>query len=133
MRMVKIMHTFYGSNHDITWMLMPVWMWTGIEAHVAVIIASLPALNHFFRRIIIQPNLSDKFTSASHHLGKRLHKSSGYNKTSNSTFGDHNDSNDDRIMYATQDVQLETLPGDRDHEKQTCNVVSDDEEIGWAH
>lgn len=106
MRMVKMIHTFYGS-YDLTWSAMPVWIWTGLEAHMAVIIASLPALNHFFRKILQDTGISDKFKTVTQRLGGAGY-GSGYNKTANSKLGDSKtDASDKAVIHVTKEIHLE--------------------------
>lgn len=52
------------------------WIFTGIEAHGAVIIASLPALNHLTRKAINDTSLGSRIKSS---LGTE--SKSGYNQT----------------------------------------------------
>ena len=105
MRMVKIIRTFY-SSYDLTWSTMEVWIWTGIEAHMAVIIASLPALNHFFRRILKESSISDRFKSVTQGRRYGSRYGSGYNKTANSTMN-QTDTSDKQVIHVTQKVHLE--------------------------
>jgi hypothetical protein len=85
--------------------------WSGIEAHFAVIIASLPALNHFFRKLFRDTNLSDRFKPSS--LGRRYgsHYGSGYNKTSHRTT-DNMSTSDKAVIRVTQEVHLQEYSRD---------------------
>jgi hypothetical protein len=117
MRMVKMIHTFYGS-YDLTWSAMPVWIWTGLEAHMAVIIASLPALNHFFRKVLRDTSISDKFKSATQRFGGAGY-GSGYNKTANSKLGDNNtNASDKAVIHVTNEIHLEERSKDSHHRNE---------------
>ncbi|KAF2400162.1 integral membrane protein [Trichodelitschia bisporula] len=48
-RIVYIYRLFYVT-YDVTWVAGEIWLWTGVEAHVAIICASAPALKAFFRQ-----------------------------------------------------------------------------------
>jgi hypothetical protein len=105
--MVKIIETYYQS-YDITWSAVTVWIWTGIEAHMAVIIASFPALNHFFRRALKDSSISDRFKSLTHRqYGSRY--GSGYNKTQSSTTDQTRgeDASDKQAIHVTREIHLE--------------------------
>ncbi|EKG14249.1 hypothetical protein MPH_08577 [Macrophomina phaseolina MS6] len=42
----------YTSTYHIAWEAGPVWAWTAVEAHMAIICASAPALKLFFRKVL---------------------------------------------------------------------------------
>ncbi|GME58777.1 putative integral membrane protein [Neofusicoccum parvum] len=42
----------YYDTYDLTWAAHDGWAWTAVEAHVAIICASAPALKLFFRRVL---------------------------------------------------------------------------------
>ena len=42
----------YYHTYDITWACLPDWAWTAVEADLAVVCASAPALKVFFRRYL---------------------------------------------------------------------------------
>jgi hypothetical protein len=42
----------YYSTYDMTWESYPAWVWFAIEAHVAVMCASAPALKIFFKHAL---------------------------------------------------------------------------------
>ena len=42
----------YYHTYDITWACLPTWAWTAVEADLAVVCASAPALKVFFRRYL---------------------------------------------------------------------------------
>ena len=98
----------YFKSYDITWSAVTVWIWTGIEAHCAGIIASFPALNHFFRRALKDSSISDRFRSLTHRrYGSRY--GSGYNKTqSHTTEHTHGeDASDKQAIHVTREIHLE--------------------------
>lgn len=127
MRMVKIFQTFYHS-YDMTWSAMSVWIWTGLEAHMAVIIASLPALNHYFRRVLKESSISDRFKSIATRGRYASRYGSGYNKTVNSTVGDHTNASDKGVIHVTQEIQLRESVRDSKYEQKMGHSVSIDEE-----
>ncbi|OCK80245.1 hypothetical protein K432DRAFT_298128 [Lepidopterella palustris CBS 459.81] len=51
MRIYYIQYVYFHT-YDITWASLPGWAWTAIEADLAVICASAPALKVFFRRYL---------------------------------------------------------------------------------
>jgi hypothetical protein len=51
MRVVYIIRIYYFT-YDMTWESLPALMWCAIEAHVAVICASAPALKVFFKETL---------------------------------------------------------------------------------
>ncbi|KAK7705446.1 hypothetical protein SLS57_010100 [Botryosphaeria dothidea] len=51
LRMVYIF-PLYNSTYDIPWHASPVWTWTAVEAHMAIVCASAPALKLFFRKVL---------------------------------------------------------------------------------
>jgi hypothetical protein len=107
LRMVKIIETYFKS-YDITWSATTVWVWTGIEAHCAVIIASFPALNHFFRRALKDSSISDRLKSVTHQqYGSRY--GSGYNKTHSDTTErpDGEDTSDKQAIHVLREIYLE--------------------------
>jgi hypothetical protein len=40
----------YYQTYDVTWASQPIWLWTAVELHGAIICASAPALKVFFDR-----------------------------------------------------------------------------------
>lgn len=55
---VGYMYKVYYQSYDTTWEALPVWCWTLVETHFAIICASAPALKLFFRRVL-QPTSPD--------------------------------------------------------------------------
>lgn len=105
--MVKIVEAYFQS-YDSTWSSVTIRIWTGIEAHVAVVIASFPALNHFFRRVLEDASISDRFKSLTHHrYGSRY--GSGYNKTQSSTTDNTQgeDASDKQAIRVMREIHLE--------------------------
>jgi hypothetical protein len=45
-------------TYDVIWGAQPAWLWTGVEAHVAIICASAPALKVFFKEYFNVNSLS---------------------------------------------------------------------------
>lgn len=51
MRITYIYEIFY-KTYDVTWATGPAWLWTGLEATLGVICASVPALKVFFPKYL---------------------------------------------------------------------------------
>ncbi|TID23700.1 hypothetical protein E2P81_ATG03270 [Venturia nashicola] len=51
LRGTAIFHTYYRT-YDMTWESHPAWLWLSIEAHLAVVCASAPALKTFFKHTL---------------------------------------------------------------------------------
>lgn len=49
---VAYMYRVYYQTYDTTWEALPVWCWTLVETHCAIICASAPALKLFVRRVL---------------------------------------------------------------------------------
>jgi hypothetical protein len=105
---------------------MEVWIWTGIEAHFAVIIASLPALNHFFRKILKESSISDRFKSVTQGRRYGSRYGSGYNKTANSTLN-HTEASDKAVIHVTQEIHLEESKRQSRRESKMSHKVDIDE------
>jgi hypothetical protein len=121
LRMAKIIETYFKS-YDITWSATNVWVWTGIEAHCAVIIASFPALNHFFRSALKDSSISDRFKSLTHRrYGSRY--GSGYNKTHSDTTErtDGEDTSDKQAIHVLREIHLEEYAREPKHGLDTGN------------
>ncbi|KIW06153.1 uncharacterized protein PV09_03315 [Verruconis gallopava] len=133
LRMVKIVRTYYGT-FDITWSSEPVWVWTGIEAHMAVVLASLPALNHFVRKSWNDSSLSSRLRYFTDRHGSRF--SSGYKRTqskSNSEWDGNTQrelANDKQGIHVVQEVHLEEFLRDKSYDDRSGgrNGVNIDEE-----
>jgi hypothetical protein len=54
---------FYRT-YDVTWFCEPVWAWTAVEAHVAIICASAPALKVFFKQYLNVTALSSSLQNS---------------------------------------------------------------------
>jgi hypothetical protein len=51
LRCISIYHTYY-TTYDMTWESQSAWLWLSIEAHLAVVCASAPALKTFFKHTL---------------------------------------------------------------------------------
>jgi len=51
LRIVYIYHVYY-QTYDVTWAAQGAWAWTGVEAHIAIICSSAPALKVFFNQYL---------------------------------------------------------------------------------
>ena len=99
-----------------------------IEAHMAVIIASLPALNHFFRKILKDTSISDRFKSVTTRGRYAPGYGSGYNKTGNSTNADNRtDASDKAVIHVTQEIQLEESTRDSRYEHKSGHSIGIDD------
>jgi hypothetical protein len=51
---IRIVYTerVYFDTYDVSWASEPVWIWTAVELHGAVVCASAPALKVFFERFL---------------------------------------------------------------------------------
>jgi hypothetical protein len=51
---IRIIYTknLYFNTYDTTWASEPIWTWTAVEVHGAIICASAPALKVFFKRYL---------------------------------------------------------------------------------
>ncbi|GME23723.1 Integral membrane protein [Neofusicoccum parvum] len=59
---VAYMYIIYYKTYDTTWEAFPVWSWTLVETHFAIMCASAPALKLFFRRMLA-PTSIDSYTN----------------------------------------------------------------------
>jgi hypothetical protein len=50
----------YTTTYDVTWESQPIWILTGIEANLAIICASAPALKVFFERYLGLPSFTKR-------------------------------------------------------------------------
>ncbi|KIW00259.1 uncharacterized protein PV09_08149 [Verruconis gallopava] len=69
LRMITTVKVYY-QTYDLTWESLQVWIWTGIESHMAIVCASLPALNHFFRNVLKDETLTSGIRSWSNKYSK---------------------------------------------------------------
>ena len=110
MRMVYIIDIYYHT-YDMTWQSYQIWIWSGIESHVAIIIASLPALNHFFGYVKAGTVISSLKYGGSKTDGSTLSRK-GYGRTTSGTdshIGCDAKSVEayDRSIHVTHDIKLE--------------------------
>ncbi|KAH7039470.1 hypothetical protein B0J12DRAFT_762765 [Macrophomina phaseolina] len=63
----------YTSTYDIAWEAGPVWAWTAVEAHMAIICASAPALKLFFRKVLAVSGFSSHSAGVKSHQKVHLH------------------------------------------------------------
>jgi hypothetical protein len=104
----------------------PVWIWTGIEAHMAIILASLPALKHFFHRTLKDSSISSRLKSMT-----RRHRESGYDRTGSQGNSEANEgtqedyTNNKRSIHVVQEVRLEDFLNDKRYDVELAK--SEDE------
>jgi hypothetical protein len=114
--MVTIVRTYYFT-YDLTWSSEPVWVWTGIEAHMAVMCASVPALNHFFRRALQDSSIASRLKSLT-----RRERGSGYDRTQSRSNGDYdqqtksNYTKNKGSIHVVQEVHLEEFLNDKQYD-----------------
>ncbi|KAF2816597.1 uncharacterized protein BDZ99DRAFT_515181 [Mytilinidion resinicola] len=63
---IYYLHWVYFETYDISWECLPGWLWSCLEADLAVICASAPALKVFFRRYL---NISTRSGRSGHSMG----------------------------------------------------------------
>ncbi|KIW05544.1 hypothetical protein, variant [Verruconis gallopava] len=114
LRMIYIIKIYFYT-YDMTWVSLQIWIWSGIESHVAIIVASLPALNHFFGYV-----KAGKVVSGLKYGTSRTGGSSrkGYDQTTsqtNSQIGYESKTAEayDRAIHVTHDVRLEEFVNDK--------------------
>jgi hypothetical protein len=115
--MVYIVEIYYHT-YDMTWESYQIWIWSGIESHVAIIIASLPALNHFFGYVkagTVASGLRYGGSKTSDSTGLSTRK--GYGRTTSNT--DSHIGHDvkspeayDRAIHVRHDIKLEEFMND---------------------
>jgi len=68
---IRIVYTerVYFSTYDTTWASQPVWIWTAVELHGAIVCASTPALKVFFERFL---RAATTYSSSGLSRGSRL-------------------------------------------------------------
>lgn len=127
----------YFHTYDITWHSYSVWIYTGIEAHLAVVCASLPAMNHFFRNVLkdTQVGSAIKSWTLKYSGGSSRSRSKGYGET-NSLSGDElgtlhqQRTQDHKGIHVVQEVKLEEFMNDRSYDLNFR--IEESEETKWA-
>jgi hypothetical protein len=121
MRLVYIVEIYFHT-YDMTWESYQVWIWSGIESHVAVIIASLPALNHFFGyvkagTVVSGLKYGGSKTDGSTGLSSSMTRK-GYGRTTSGTdsqigYDAKSPQVYDRAIHVTHDIKLEEFMNDK--------------------
>lgn len=62
LRIIAIAHIYFGT-YDVTWAAYHAWVWTAVEAHLAIICASAPALKVFFKKYLQVSSFGSGFRS----------------------------------------------------------------------
>jgi hypothetical protein len=84
-RIVYIYIIFY-TTYDITWVAGIVWLWTGIEANLGVICASVPALKVYFQKYLSATQFGTALGSSFGSTGNRTKRNaSAHTETAKST------------------------------------------------
>jgi len=76
--------TLYFDTYDVTWASQPLWIWTGVELHGAILCASAPALKLFFERYLKVTTTHSSSLGQSH--GSNFEESKGFRDVENSSF-----------------------------------------------
>jgi hypothetical protein len=79
-RIVYIYQIFY-TTYDITWVAGSAWLWTGVEATLGVICASIPALKVFFQKFLTATQLGNTLSNSFSSIRNRTRR----NGTSNNS------------------------------------------------
>ncbi|QDS73569.1 hypothetical protein FKW77_001161 [Venturia effusa] len=64
LRIIYITNIFFHT-YDVTWATEPVWTWTAVEAHLAIVCASAPALKVFFRQYLSVSSMTGSWKDSS--------------------------------------------------------------------
>ncbi|TID24545.1 hypothetical protein E6O75_ATG02910 [Venturia nashicola] len=64
LRVIYITNIFFHT-YDTTWATEPVWVWTAVEAHLAIVCASAPALKVFFKQYLNVSSITGSWRDAS--------------------------------------------------------------------
>jgi hypothetical protein len=127
----------YYQTYDITWESLNVWIWTGIESHMAIVCASLPAMNHFFKNVLKDSVMSTGFkTWSNKNSGSGSGtRSKGYDQTTSQT--DNSQTYDatrtietQKGIHVVQDVKLEEFLDDERYD--LYKEENDDRNRQWA-
>ncbi|KAK8152395.1 hypothetical protein BC567DRAFT_267948 [Phyllosticta citribraziliensis] len=124
LRIYYIRLLFY-TTYDITWAAQPCWLWTAVEAELAIVCASAPALKPFFGRILHASGITAIGGSGSNNSGvgrrtpnfggaKSPRKKMSPGGSTSFSFGDSNDASiADRSMSPSlkkpRDFEMEQL------------------------
>jgi hypothetical protein len=114
----------------MTWESYPAWIWFAVESHMAVICASIPALNVYFKKLLSMATVT----------GSRLKSGrNGYERSSDAHGPSRSDKEDSKISKGGTYGELElydlTVDSERDSATAFEDMVSDtwDESIHSAH
>lgn len=117
-------------------------MWAGIESHMAIVCASLPALNHFSRQVLRSSHIGSSLKSWTQKRSEHssASRSKGYNQTTSQTGSEpayefSHQTGAQKKLHITQDVKLEDFLDDKrfdlireDDTEWTQGTISIDEE-----
>jgi hypothetical protein len=83
---------------------------------MAVIIASFPALNHFFRLALKDSSISDRFKSLTHRqYGSRYGSGSNQTKSATTSHTHGEDASDKQVIHVTREIHLEEFARKPEH------------------
>ncbi|KAK7531182.1 hypothetical protein IWX46DRAFT_371515 [Phyllosticta citricarpa] len=123
LRIYYIRLLFY-TTYDITWAAQPCWLWTAVEAELAIVCASAPALKPFFGRILHASGITAIGGSGSNNsaVGRRTPNFGGgakspRKKMMGSTSFSLGDSNDASIADRSMSPSLKKQPRDFEMEQ----------------
>lgn len=99
----------------------PIWIWSGIESHVAIIIASLPALNHFFGYVKAGTVVSGLRYGSKVNDSTGMSSRKGYGRTTSGTdsqigYDAKSPEVYDRAIHVRHDIKLEEFMNDKQYD-----------------
>jgi hypothetical protein len=112
LRIYYIYKTFY-TTYDVAWQAEGAWIWTAVEAMLAVCIASLPALKVFFKKVLGSSSLGSGLRYTFRRTG---YSRNGYTETGgtdvlgtqvSATFAAHG--SDNSMAKSSKDVEMGTI------------------------
>ena len=135
MRMVYIVKIYFHT-YDMTWESYPIWYWSGIESHVSIIIASLPALNHFFGYVKAGTVVSGLRYGSKVNDSNLSSTRKGYGRTTSGTdsqigYDAKSPEVFDRAIHVRHDIKLEEFMNDKQYDIQSKPPNVDDPR--WAN
>jgi hypothetical protein len=66
------LQNIFFNTYDVTWATQPAWAWTAVEAHLAIICASAPALKVFFKQYLSVSSITGSWKESIRHRSYQL-------------------------------------------------------------
>lgn len=66
------LQNIFFNTYDVTWATEPAWAWTAVEAHLAIICASAPALKVFFKQYLSVSSITGSWKGSIRHRSYQL-------------------------------------------------------------